>query len=115
MEVSSTRETRNREHYYYPDATFSFAPSGTLLSFSLQSPIDVVAIQEVIQVLAGGETSFKCCRAIESSNLQVIDEAEFAIPLCLDYYARWIVTKSGNMGSVSALIDIINYFKRHEQ
>ncbi len=44
-------KNENAQHYYYPDATFSFAPSGTLLSFSLQSPIDVVAIQENIEVM----------------------------------------------------------------
>ncbi len=75
---------------------------------------DVVAIQEVILVLAGGETSFKCCRAIESSNLQVIDEADFAIPLCLDYYARWIVTKSGNLGTPNTLINILKFLERHK-
>lgn len=75
---------------------------------------DVVAIQDVILVTVGGETSYKVCSAIGSSNLQVIDEAESAIPLCLDFNARWIITKSGNLGNTSTLVNIIKYIERHK-
>ena len=75
---------------------------------------DVVAIQDVILVTVGGETSYKVCSAIGSSNLQVIDEAESAIPLCLDFNARWIITKSGNLGTSSTLVNIIKYIERHK-
>ena len=75
---------------------------------------DVVAIQDVILVTVGGETSYKVCSAIGSSNLQVIDEAENAIPLCLDFNARWIITKSGNLGNSSTLVNILKYIERHK-
>lgn len=75
---------------------------------------DVVAIQDVILVTVGGETSYKVCSAIGSSNLQVIDEADSAIPLCLDFNARWIITKSGNLGNSSTLVNIIKYIERHK-
>ena len=75
---------------------------------------DVVAIQDVILVTVGGETSYKVCSAIGISNLQVIDEAESAIPLCLDFNARWIITKSGNLGNASTLVNILKYIERHK-
>ncbi len=75
---------------------------------------DVAAIQDVILVLVGGETSYKICSAIGSTNLQVIDEADSAIPLCLDFKAQWIVTKSGNLGTSSTLVNILKYIERHK-
>ena len=75
---------------------------------------DVAAIQNVILVLVGGETSYKICSAIGSTNLQVIDEADSAIPLCLDFNAQWIVTKSGNLGTSSTLVNILKYIERHK-
>ena len=75
---------------------------------------DVAAIQNVILVLIGGETSYKVCSAIGSTNLQVIDEADSAIPLCLDFNAQWIVTKSGNLGTSATLINILKYIERHK-
>jgi len=75
---------------------------------------DVSAIQDVILVVVGGETSYKVCSAIGSTNLQVIDEADSAIPLCLDFKAQWIVTKSGNLGTSSTLVNILKYIERHK-
>ena len=75
---------------------------------------DVAAIQDVILVLVGGETSCKVCNAIGSTNLQVIDEADFAIPLCLDFKAQWIITKSGNLGNAATLVNILKYIERHK-
>ena len=75
---------------------------------------DVVATQDVILVVVGGETSYKVCNAIGSTTLQVIDEADSAIPLCLDFKAQWLVTKSGNFGTASTLINILKYIERHK-
>lgn len=74
---------------------------------------EVVDVCETILILIGGETSYKCCEAINSEDLQVIDEVTQAIPLCLDHKSQWIVTKSGNLGNANTLIDILNYFERH--
>ena len=70
--------------------------------------------RDAILVTIGGETSFKCCKAINSSSLQIIDAICPAIPLCLDTKAQWIVTKSGNLGNSNTVIDIIKYFEHHE-
>ena len=70
--------------------------------------------KEVILILLGGETSYKCCKEIGALQLQLIDEVAPAIALSLDHNAQWIVTKSGNLGSTSTLIDILKYFENHE-
>lgn len=74
----------------------------------------VVEKQNLILVLIGGETSYKCCNAIDSKHLQLIDEVEPSIPLCLDHKAQWIVTKSGNLGTPATLINILKYFEKHK-
>jgi D-threonate/D-erythronate kinase len=74
----------------------------------------VIEKQEVILVLVGGETSYKCCNAISSKHLQLIDEVEPAVPLCLDHKAQWVVTKSGNLGNPVTLVNILKYFERHK-
>ncbi|HNW26379.1 MAG TPA: nucleotide-binding domain containing protein, partial [Candidatus Gastranaerophilaceae bacterium] len=61
-----------------------------------------------------GETSYKCCRAIDSLQLQLVDEVAPSIALSIDHKAQWIVTKSGNLGNSNTLIDIVNYFEQHE-
>lgn len=68
-----------------------------------------------ILITLGGETSYKCTKAINCNLLQVVDNILPAISLCMDSNANFIVTKSGNMGNASALVDIINYFKNHEK
>ena len=70
--------------------------------------------RDAILITIGGETSFKCCKAINSNSLQIIDAICPAIPLCMDTKAQWIVTKSGNLGNSNTLIDIIKYFEKHE-
>lgn len=70
--------------------------------------------KDAILITVGGETSFKCCKAVNSNSLQMIDAICPAIPLCMDTKAQWIVTKSGNLGNSNTLIDIIKYFERHE-
>ena len=74
----------------------------------------VLEVKDAILISLGGETSYKCCRAIGASQLQLIVEVAPAIALCLDHEAHWIVTKSGNLGGVNMLIDILNYFENHE-
>ena len=71
--------------------------------------------ENLISVLVGGETSYKCCSAMGSRHLQLIDQVEPAIPICLDHEARWIVTKSGNFGTLNTLVNIIKYFKQHQE
>lgn len=68
-----------------------------------------------VLITLGGETSYKCTKAIDCKYLQVVDGILPAISLCMDSNARFIITKSGNMGSASALVDIVNYFKCHEK
>ena len=75
----------------------------------------VIFNKDVILLTIGGETSFKCCKAIGSNSLQVIDAVNPAIPLCMDIKAQWIVTKSGNVGNANTLIDILRYFENHEE
>ena len=74
----------------------------------------VVSQKELILILLGGETSYKCCRAIDANQLQLVDEVAPAIALSVDHNNRWIVTKSGNLGGTNTLIEILNYFEKHE-
>jgi uncharacterized protein YgbK (DUF1537 family) len=74
----------------------------------------VIEKKEVILILLGGETSYKCCSAIGAMQLQLIDEVAPAISLSKDHNDQWIVTKSGNLGGTNTLIEILNYFEKHE-
>lgn len=69
---------------------------------------------EVILITLGGETSYKCCKAIDSNELQLVDEVAPAISITFDINRRWIITKSGNLGNTNTLIEILNYLVRHE-
>ncbi|GBF23581.1 type III effector Hrp-dependent outer protein, partial [Candidatus Gastranaerophilus sp. (ex Termes propinquus)] len=70
--------------------------------------------REFVLITIGGETSYKCIKALNVEHLQVIDAILPSIPLCMDSNAHLVVTKSGNLGASTTLIDIIKYFKRHE-
>lgn len=74
----------------------------------------ILAQRDVILITVGGETSYKCCKAISSETIQLIDAVAPAIPLCIDHKAQWIVTKSGNFGTHNTLIDVIKYFEQHK-
>ena len=74
----------------------------------------VISQKELILITLGGETSCKCCKAIGADQLQLIDEVAPAIALSMDHNAQWIVTKSGNLGGVNTLIDILKYFESHD-
>ena len=69
----------------------------------------------VILIMLGGETSYKCCKAINSNELTLIDEVTQAISLTKDVNRKWIITKSGNLGNRRTLIEILNYLKNHEE
>lgn len=75
----------------------------------------IIKNQSAILILVGGETAYKCCNKLNSKHLQLIDEVEPTIPLCLDHNAQWIVTKSGNLGTPNTLINILKYFKKHQE
>ncbi|MCQ2788916.1 MAG: four-carbon acid sugar kinase family protein [bacterium] len=74
----------------------------------------IIFQREVILITLGGETSYKCCAAIDSLQLYLVDEVAPAIALSLDHKAQWIVTKSGNLGGPNTLIDILKYFEKNE-
>lgn len=74
----------------------------------------VLAMIDVVLVTLGGETSYKCCKAIESNELRLVDEVVPAISICADINQKWIITKSGNLGKANTLIEILNYLKKHE-
>lgn len=69
---------------------------------------------EMILITLGGETSYKCCKAINSNELQLLDEVAPAISICSDINMRWVITKSGNLGNSNTLIEILNYLIHHE-
>ncbi len=73
----------------------------------------VLEKKDAILITLGGETSYKCCKAIDAYQLQLVDEVAPAIALSLDHKAQWIVTKSGNLGGSNTLIDILKYFDSH--
>ena len=72
----------------------------------------VLSQKEAVLITVGGETSYKCCRAIGSKNLQIIDTVAPAIPLGVDHKGQLIVTKSGNLGTQNTLIDVVRYFEK---
>ena len=79
---------------------------------------DVVGIvnkqTNFILITVGGETSYACTNEINSKYLQILDAIMPAIPLCIDSNNKIIVTKSGNFGTNSTLVDILNYFDRRK-
>ena len=72
----------------------------------------IMAQKDVILITVGGETSHKCLDALNISCLQIIDAVAPAIPLCADLEARFIVTKSGNLGNTNTLVEILRYFDK---
>ena len=70
---------------------------------------------QAILITVGGETSYKCLRAIDCKNLRLIDTVAPAIPLGIDNKGRLIVTKSGNLGTQNTIIEIIKYFEQDKQ
>ena len=75
---------------------------------------EVIAKKQLILITLGGDTSYKCCCAINSKQLQIIDEIENAVALTLDHKSQWIVSKSGHIGDKYSIIDILKYFDEHK-
>ena len=69
--------------------------------------------RDAILIILGGETSYKCCNAINANQLQIIDEIIPSVALTLDHKAQWIVSKSGHIGNSNSLIEILKYFDLH--
>ena len=65
-------------------------------------------------ITVGGETSYECCKQLGCEYLNITDEVAPAIPLCIDNNGKYIITKSGNLGTVNTLIEILKYIERHE-
>lgn len=89
--------------------------AGKITDYIAEVAKETNKLAKFVLITIGGETSYKCSNAIDCGYLQVADTILPAIALCIDKNAKFIVTKSGNMGSTSALIDIINWFNRHEK
>ena len=76
----------------------------------------VLEKKKAILITLGGETSYKCCNAINANQLQLVDEVLPAIALSKNAHSdQWIVTKSGNLGGINTLIEILKYFEKHEE
>ena len=88
--------------------------AGLITDFLAELTKSVVSKKDVILITLGGETSYKCCSAIDSLQLQLVDEVASSIALSIDNKAQWIVAKSGNLGTSNTLIDILKYFETHE-
>ncbi len=74
---------------------------------------DIKKEADFILVTVGGETSTACCNEIDARYLQVVDSIFPAIPLCIDSNDQLVVTKSGNLGISSTLVEIITYLEHH--
>ena len=86
--------------------------ANVITDFLAELTRQVIAKKELLLITLGGETSYKCCAAINAEQLQLIDQVAPAIALSMDHNAQWIVTKSGNLGGPNTLIDILKYFER---
>ena len=75
---------------------------------------EVLSKIDVVLITLGGETSYKCCKAINSNELRLVDEVAPAISICADINHKWIITKSGNLGNSNTLIEILKYLEHHE-
>ena len=88
--------------------------AGMITDFLAELTQKVLSQINAILVTLGGETSYKCCKLIDSNEFQLVDEVSSAISLCSDINNKWIITKSGNLGNTNTLIEILNYLERHE-
>lgn len=81
-----------------------------ITDFLSELTLEIQSECNFILVLVGGETSYKCANKINSVYLNVLDAILPAVPLCIDKNNRYIVTKSGNFGTIDTLVKIIDYF-----
>ena len=90
--------------------------AGAVTDFLAELTGRVLEKTKAVLITLGGETSYKCCNAINANQLKLLDEVLPAIALSKNIKSdQFIVTKSGNLGGVNTLIEIINYFKKHEE
>lgn len=88
--------------------------ASTITDYLAELTKKVLEKTNAILITLGGETSYKCCNAINANQLKLVDEVLPAIALSRSVNSnQWIVTKSGNLGGVNTLIEIINYFEKH--
>ncbi len=89
--------------------------ANAITDFLAELTKQVLNRKRAVLITLGGETSYKCCNAINANQLKLIDEVLPAIALSKNINSdQWIVTKSGNLGSSSTLIEILKYFEKHE-
>ena len=81
-----------------------------ITNFLAELTYEINLKSKFILITIGGETSFKCAKKIDCTYLEILDAIMPAIPLCIDIHGKIIITKSGNFGTNSTLIDILNYF-----
>lgn len=68
-----------------------------------------------VLITLGGETSYKCCDSLGVCQLSLVDEVLPAIALSKNIDStQYIVTKSGNLGKDTTIMDILRYFEAHE-
>ena len=87
--------------------------ASTITDYLSELTRQVVSKKELILITLGGETSYKCCAEIGATQLELADEVAPAIALSVANNGQWIVTKSGNLGGVNTLIDILRYFEHN--
>ena len=88
--------------------------ASTITDFLAELTSKVLEQKKAILVTLGGETSYKCCNKINANHLKLIDEVLPAIALSRSINSdQWIVTKSGNLGGLNTLIEIVQYFDKH--
>ena len=75
---------------------------------------EIMLRRDLVLITIGGETSYKCCKHVNATELTIIDEAAPAIALTKTAQHKWIITKSGNLGNNTTLVNIIKYLKDHE-
>ena len=83
-----------------------------ITNFLAELTYEINLQSKFILITIGGETSFKCAKKIDCTYLEILDAIMPAIPLCMDIHGKIIITKSGNFGSNTTLIDILNYFDK---
>ena len=70
---------------------------------------------KVILITLGGETSYKCCDILGVNQLKLLDQVLPAIALSQCKNSdQLIVTKSGNLGKETTIMDILRYLEAHE-
>jgi len=89
--------------------------AGVITDYLAELTKRVLEQANAVLITLGGETSYKCCNAIGANQLKLADEVLPAIALSKSVKSnQWIVTKSGNLGGVDVLTEILKYFEKHE-